>query len=88
MIRIRLTLKEPYYWGQPDNLCEGQVTFVKSLAATGIGIGNEVCFRELYPFSESGDLNDDHYKYYDGRRFVAVEKEYPDARYDIELKEM
>ena len=72
-MRIRLKLKNPYTWPSrnPDKPNVGQITFIQTNESLP-DIGHIIEFRDLKPFIEGGDLNENHYKYYENKYYVRV----------------
>lgn len=68
-MQVRLTLKKPYTWPSRDpekpnaNNC-GFVNTIDTLV-----VGQIVTFESLHPYSLGGDLNENHYKYFEGRTY-------------------
>ena len=71
-MRIRLTLKEAYTWASkyPDKPNQNDCGFINTNKA--LKIGQVVSFESLRPTSNAGDLNTDHYKYFQGKSYEVT----------------
>jgi hypothetical protein len=71
-MRVRLKLKQPYTWPSrdPKKPSQGQVNFAQTRLT--INLGDVVSFEDLQATSLAGDLNTNHYKHYEGRKYKSV----------------
>ena len=72
MKRVRLTLKQPYTWPSrnPEKPNQSDCNFIQTIDT--LAIGQVVTFESLRPYSLAGDLNEDHYKYFEGRSYQVT----------------
>lgn len=68
-MRVRLKLKQPYTWPSrnPNKPNSNQYGFIETIDT--LAIGQIVTFENLHPYSNAGDLNTDHYKYFEGKSY-------------------
>ena len=79
--RVRLSLKEAYTWPSrdPKKPNSSDCNFVETSKA--LRIGDVVSFEQIKPFSYAGDLNEDHYRFYQGKVYrVTV---HPNGFFDL-----
>jgi hypothetical protein len=70
--RVRLSLKEAYTWPSrdPKKPNSSDCNFIKTSKA--LIIGDVVSFEQLKAHSNPGDLNEDHYRFYQGKIYQVT----------------
>lgn len=87
-MRVRLRLKQPYTWPSrnPNKPNTNNIGFVQT-AHPKFLVGAKYRFEDLHPYSGGGDLNPDHYHYFEGRTFVVTNTP-PGMFMDFDLMEI
>lgn len=85
-MEVKLKLKNPYQWGCIENPCQNDIGFVNT--KNPLTIGDEFYFESLNPISKGGDLNENHYHYFMGRKFRVVAIINTRVRQGVEAEEI
>ena len=68
-MRIRLVLKEPFYWETFIGVCRSQTGDIRAHEGFNIPETGRVCFEDFKATSQDGDTKESFYKHFAGRQY-------------------